>query len=41
MPYMQFVDRIEGRMVKKIWCGNMRHCTTGLHRQGPRREVYI
>ena len=28
MPYMQFVDRIEGRMVKKIWCGNMRHCTT-------------
>ena len=28
MPYMQFVDRIEGRMVKKVWCGNMRHCTT-------------
>lgn len=28
MPYMLFVDRIEGRMVKKIWCGNMRHCTT-------------
>ncbi len=27
MPFMQFMDRMEGRLVKKVWCGNMRHCT--------------
>ena len=30
MPYMQFMDRIEGRLVKKVWCGNLRHCTTAV-----------
>lgn len=24
---MQFLDRMEGRLVKKIWFGNMRHCS--------------
>jgi len=24
---MQFLDRMEGRLVRKVWCGNMRHCT--------------
>jgi mannitol-1-phosphate 5-dehydrogenase len=27
VPSMQFVDRAEGRLVRKVWCGNMRHCT--------------
>ncbi len=30
MPFMQFMDRIEGRLVKKVWCGNLRHCTTAV-----------
>lgn len=27
VPTMQFLDRMEGRLVRKVWCGNMRHCT--------------
>ncbi len=23
---MQFMDRMEGRLVRKVWCGNMGHC---------------
>ena len=25
---LEYLDRIEGRLVRKVWCGNMRHCTT-------------
>ncbi|MCL2163573.1 MAG: 3-hydroxyacyl-CoA dehydrogenase NAD-binding domain-containing protein [Oscillospiraceae bacterium] len=35
MPFMQFMDRIEGRLIKKVWCGNMLHVTLaaiGWHR---------
>ncbi len=28
IPFYNFVDRIEGRLIIKVWCGNMRHCTT-------------
>ena len=27
IPSMKFLDRMEGRLVKKVWCGNMQHCT--------------
>ncbi len=26
IEYMQFLDRMEGRLVRKVWCGNMGHC---------------
>ena len=27
IPSMQFLDRIQGRLIRKVWCGNMSHCT--------------
>ena len=35
VPYFEFIDKAEGRLVLKVWCGNMRHCTIaniGQHR---------
>lgn len=26
IPSMQFLDRMQGRLVRKVWCGNMGHC---------------
>ena len=27
MEFIQFTDRVEGRLAEKVWCGNMLHCT--------------
>ena len=27
MPFMEYLDKMEGRLAKKVWCGNMLHCT--------------
>ncbi len=26
IPSMEFLDRMQGRLVRKVWCGNMGHC---------------
>ncbi len=26
IPTMEFLDRMQGRLVRKVWCGNMGHC---------------
>jgi mannitol-1-phosphate 5-dehydrogenase len=28
IPSMEFLDRMQGRLVRKVWCGNMGHCFT-------------
>jgi len=28
IPSMEFLDRMQGRLVRKVWCGNMGHCYT-------------